>query len=291
MVTGGTGLGLTISRQFAHLMNGDISATSVLGQGSTFFVHLPVQIVEAASILPPAPQRQLVGLAPGQPTYRILIVDDQPENRLLLTRLMTQLEMDIREATNGQEAVELCQQWQPHLVWMDIRMPVLNGYEATQKICALSTEQPPVVVALTAQASMSDRTLALSSGCNDFVTKPFNENDLYAKMTEYLNLQFVYAEAPQFSGSHAGSHGSTTQSASAPLTAESLAENLAEMPTDWLNALYSAAQVCDEEEIEYLLQQIPDSHAPLAHSLRKLTHDYQFGQIKHLLQDKIDRNC
>ena len=280
MVTGGTGLGLTISRQFAQLMNGEISVTSLLGQGSTFFVHLPVQIVAASSVPAPAPRRQLVGLAPGQPTYRVLIVDDQPENRLLLTRLMTQLGMDIQEATNGEEAVMLCQQWQPHLIWMDIRMPVLNGYEATQQICSLSADQPPIVIALTAQASMSDRNLAVASGCNDFITKPFNENLLYDKMAEHLDLQFVYAETPSISGSHC----SISQSTSEPLTPESLAD----MPADWLAALYNAAQVCDEEDIEQLLQMIPDSHASIAHQLRQLTHDYQFGQIKYLLQDKIE---
>ncbi|GAB1543571.1 PAS domain S-box protein [Scytonema sp. NUACC21] len=278
MTSGGTGLGLTISRRLARLMNGDISVSSILGQGSTFFVHFPVRIAEATSVPCSKSQRQLIGLVPGQPTYRILIVDDRAENRLLLTRLMTQLGMEIREATNGQEAIALWQQWQPHLIWMDIRMPVLNGYEATQQIRNLCAEQSPVVIALTAQASMSDRTLALASGCNDFVIKPFDENLLYSKMAEYLNLQFVYAESQERSDAHPAT---TTQNTPTVLTSQSLCA----MSADWLAALYTAAQICDEEEIEQLLEQIPGSQAPLANQLRQLAHDYQFGQIKLLLQE------
>ena len=284
VAVGGTGLGLTISRQFAQLMNGGISVRSRLGQGSTFCFWMPSQISAAVSVPAVEPQRQLIGLVPGQPTYRILIVDDQPENRLLLTRLMAQLGMEIREAIDGQEAVTLWQQWQPHLIWMDIRMPILDGYGATQQIRALAAEQQPsavtpIIIALTAQASKSDRTLALASGCNDFIVKPFKENLLYDKMAEYLNLQFVYAENLQLSGSQ----DLSAQTASPTL----VAEQLSAMPPEWLTALHLAAQACDEEEIEQLLEQIPEAHTTLAKQISQLTHDYQFGQIKRLLQD----NC
>ncbi|GAB1541675.1 hypothetical protein NUACC21_43470 [Scytonema sp. NUACC21] len=277
MTSGGTGLGLTISRRLARLMNGDISVSSILEQGSTFFVRLPIQIAEAASVPSPKQERSPIGLVPGQPTYRILIVDDRAENRLLLRTLMTQVGMEIQEATNGQEAIALCQQWLPHLIWMDIQMPILNGYKATQVIRSFSTEQSPVIIALTAQASMSDRTLAHASGCNDFVIKPFNENLIYEKMAEYLNLQFVYRESQERLDAHPVT---TTQNTSFVLTSESFSV----MSADWLAALYSTTQICDEEEIEQLLQQIPDSHASLANQLRQLAYNYQFEQIKHLLQ-------
>lgn len=278
MASGGTGLGLTISRRLARLMNGDISVSSVVGKGSTFFVRLPIQIPSRGSVPASKQERQLIGLVPGQPKYRILIVDDLAENRLLLTTLMTQLGMEIREATNGQEAIALWQQWQPHLIWMDLRMPVLDGYEATQKIRALSTGKFPVVIALTAQASTSNRTLALASGCNDFVIKPFDENFLYRKMAEYLNLQFFYTESQEGSDDRSIT---TAQNTSTVLTAQ----NLSVMGADWLTALYTAAQIGDEEEIEQLLQDIPDSHAPLANQLKQLARDYQFGAIKLLIQE------
>ncbi len=278
ITTGGTGLGLTISRRLARLMKGDIWVRSALGQGSTFIVQLPIQVVEEADIPPVVPQRQLIGLAPGQPAYRVLIADDQPENRSLLTRLMTQLGMKVREATNGQEAVALCQQWQPHLIWMDIRMPVLDGYEATRQIRALPIQQVPIL-ALTAQSSNSDRDLALDYGCDDYVIKPFDENLLYDKMAEFLKLQFVYADPIQTPSLH------SLPSKAITLTAESFSD----MPADWLKALYNAAQACDEDEIEQLLQAISDANPTLATQLSQLTHDYQFGQIKYLLREYCDR--
>ncbi len=269
----GTGLGLTISRRFARAMGGDITVTSQLGQGSRFRLSLPLD--PGAANQPPltAAQRQFGGVAPNQPSYRILVVDDDPNNRLLLSALMTQLGMTVQTATNGLAAVECWQQWRPHLIWMDLRMPLMDGYEATDQIRQreLQTAEHTIIIALTAQSLLRDRTLAIAAGCDDFVTKPFDENWLFDKMTQYLNLQIIY----------------TTETASsspcppAPFTPTQLAA----MPAEWLAALYNAAQVCDEEAIDQLLQEIPTAQAALAVHLQQLTHDYQFGQIKRLLRD------
>lgn len=191
----GTGLGLTISRRLVQLMDGDITVQSVLGQGSIFQFAIPMQRVADEMIPAIAPELRIMRLSPGQPAYRILVVDDQPDNRLLLVQLFKQLGLDVKAAMTGQEAIERWRQWQPHLIWMDIRMPGLNGHEATRRIRAEEQRQktaaPAVIIALTAQASEDDRILALAAGCNDYVTKPFQEKAMFAKMTEYLKLQFV----------------------------------------------------------------------------------------------------
>jgi PAS domain S-box-containing protein len=304
---GGTGLGLTISRHFVELMGGHISVHSNPGQGSLFEIRLPVQVTQGADVSSIEPSHPLMELAADQPSYRILVVDDQLENRMLLVQLMSRLGMEVQEAANGEEAVRLWQQWQPHLIWMDIQMPVVDGYEATRQIRFLETQtqasekfnqnikqyvsrdalqanqnglQSTIIIALTAYASKGDRNLTLVAGCNDFVTKPFTENLLYDKMAEYLGLRFLDAD-------HASANLPSAQVADGQ-TAESLAkswgESLAAMPLDWLCALNLAAQLCDEDDVKLLIQQIPETHAALAKQLNHLVHDYQFEKIRQLLQ-------
>ncbi len=270
---GGTGLGLTISRHFVELMRGKISVHSTLGQGSLFQVQIPVQLAQPNHLSVPKSQRQVVGLTPGQPLYRILVVDDRLENRLILVKLLAQVGLEVREAENGQEAIAQWQQWRPHLIWMDIRMPIIDGYEATRQIReleqSLGDDQATVtkIIALTAQASMSDRTLTLVSGCDDFVSKPFRAGMLYEKLAEHLGISFIYADNPL-----------DARTGDRNLTPESLAV----MSPDWIRALYHAAQLGDEEEVEQVLQHIPEDFADLAHQLSRLAYNYQFTQIKQL---------
>jgi len=138
----GTGLGLSISQRFVQLMGGKISVTSPApstnakegGPGALFEFNIYYEPAEVISERPVKVAPQIIGLETNQPDYRILIADDVEDNRRLLVNLLEPLGFKVREVVNGQEAVAAWAAWQPHLIWMDMRMPVMDGYEATRQI-------------------------------------------------------------------------------------------------------------------------------------------------------------
>lgn len=278
----GTGLGLTISRKLVQFMGGELTVQSVLGQGSTFQFTLPVEVATEAQGCEGLGDRMAIGLAPHQPPYRILVVDDQHENRLLVRHLCHRVGLSVLEATTGQEALSVWQQWRPHLIWMDIRLPDLDGEEVTRRIRATeeqslvnaSAEAPTVIVALTAQALVGDRDLALAAGCDDYISKPFPEEMLFRKMTEHLGVEFIYADAPL---------------KNFPVEKPLLPEDLGVMPRDWVIALYEIAPSCEEMAVMQLIEQIPSDYSSLRQGLETLTYDFEFNKLMDLAKSYLDQ--
>ena len=283
--TCGTGLGLTISRKLLELMGGEISVSSTLEQGSTFTFTLPVCPISGVNVTPEENNRFVIGLAPGQPHHRILVVDDRAENRLLMVRLLTQLGLEVKEATNGQEAVQIWQEWQPDLTWMDIRMPVLDGYEATKQIRAREDGHNSIIIALTAQASQSDRARSFAAGCNDYISKPFREQTVFLKMAQYLGLEYVYQSEETENGERGTNPLSSYLSSVTSGVSDSLDPTiLATLPEVWLLELEDAALCGNDLAIFELVDQLSSELAEFGTHLTELANQYQFEKILNLIQ-------
>lgn len=197
---GGTGLGLTISRNLAQLLGGDLIATSELGKGSIFKLIIPIQYENKSAfeqIQEPAsadPQPDSVSSIESQAesveekvndkhTKTILIVEDTELNINFLTQLLED-DYNLLIAKDGAQGVSMAQQNNPDLILMDISLPIMDGYEATRHIRTTSPSTP--IIGLSAYAMTGDAEKAKQAGCNDYLTKPINKEILIKKIKDYL---------------------------------------------------------------------------------------------------------
>ena len=269
----GTGLGLPISQQFVRIMGGDISVESKLGQGTNFTFNIQVNLVTESDEPEKSSTKQVIGLEAGQQIYRILIVEDVVENRQLLIEILKPLGFETREASNGKEGMALHATWKPHLILMDMLMPIMDGYEATRQIKQSPEGQETIIIALTASAFEEQRQVILSTGCDDFICKPFREDVLFDKIAHHLKLRYIYEEEK------------SSTSVSAPIPPKILtAHDLSVMPIDWLVNLYQAAICVDDSGILELINQIPESEASLANALTDLVENFRIDIIIDLTQ-------
>ncbi|MEQ9358309.1 PAS domain S-box protein [Coleofasciculus chthonoplastes] len=266
----GTGLGLAISRRFVQLMGGDITIDSTPGQGTIVKFDIPIGIVPQDQIPRPSLSQQVIGIAPDQPSYRILVVEDQWTNRQALVKFLESLGLDVREAENGQVAVAIWEKWHPDLIWLDMRMPVMDGYEVTKMIKSHHRGKTTVIVALTASAFDEERTTILEVGCDDFVAKPFRTDTILEKMEQHLGLRYRYENA--------------TPSPSDTDTPILTPEDLKVMPTNWIAQLHQAAIQLNSKQIIQLIQQIPPEQRLFAKALTNLVNNFRCDVIMDIAQ-------
>jgi PAS domain S-box-containing protein len=274
---GGTGLGLALSHQFVRLMGGHLSARSTPGEGSCFSFILPLPAVAGAVTVTDPTQAGVLGLEPGQPVCRVLIVDDLADNRAPLRALLETLNpqppvLELREAANGQEAVDLWEVWQPHLLFMDMRMPVLSGEEATRQIRSRQAARPgavpSVIVALTANALAEQREWMLASGCDACVCKPFQAEELCGLMKRLVGLRFLGTDDPTPRPS---------------LARAELIGRLATTPEPWRSELREAVGLGDFERINTLLDALRGTDPALGAVLGQWAYNFDLDAFSKLL--------
>ena len=180
----GTGLGLTISSNYVRLMGGELLLESQVGCGTTAHFEIPARIATSAPT--PEVRRPIGVVSPGPSPWRILVADDGWAMRHLIQRLLGPLGFEVREVCDGSEAVALWKEWHPHLIWMDLRMPVMDGFEATRRIKAAPDGKATIIIAVTASSFEDPRAAAREAGCDGFLRKPFDDTDLFDFLHQYL---------------------------------------------------------------------------------------------------------
>jgi signal transduction histidine kinase/DNA-binding NarL/FixJ family response regulator len=266
----GTGLGLPITKQYINLMGGNLSFTSELNKGTLFRIEFPVGKVSETDVIAIEPEkREVVGLAPNQMLYKLLIVDDNADGRLLLKKILQPLGFQLREACNGLEAVDIFQQWHPHLIWMDIRMPVMDGKEATRQIRTLPGGKDTIVVALTASVFEDNRSELFAAGADTFISKPFRIEEVFSCLHQYLKVEFIYQQ---------------TEASANELPVPMLTECFKNLPSSLKSQLHNAAAALDIEQTTNAIEQIKSLEPNIAARLQQSLEQMDFQAILDLCE-------
>ncbi len=255
--------------------NGENCCHRALGQGTHFAFDLPILPAPAADEQPL--REEVIGLSPGQPSYRLLVVEDQPDSRYFLVKLLQSVGFDVREAVNGQDALEMLSSWRPHLVWMDLHLPLMDGYETARRMKADPNGHEVIVIALTASSNFErEHERALSAGCDDFVYKPVPAAVIFDKLAatrRTLRLPNVVSLPAETASS---------------LSTETLRTMLLTMPADWIADLRQAALSADADWIATLCSGMATDRGALCDALQQYVQQYRFDTIQDLTQQVID---
>jgi signal transduction histidine kinase/DNA-binding NarL/FixJ family response regulator len=260
----GTGLGLSISREYIRFLGGDISVSSELGKGSTFHVSLTTAMGCAADRPENELSSRIIGIEEKHSFFRILVVDDKSTNRDLLVEILSRVGFEVKEAVNGLQAIELCNTFNPHLVMMDIRMPVMDGVTATQKIKSDSINNKITIIAVSASALEDQRIRVLEHGADAFIRKPFKENVVLEEIKKHLHLNYIYSD---------------TTSATEISNQKTSFDAIKHLPIDLIKKMQLATEGGYHKELLTLIETIDGIDPATANALRRLADEYDYDQL------------
>lgn len=266
----GTGLGLAISQAFVRLMgDGCITVSSELNRGSLFRFDIPIEVAPEQERVEIAPPKRVKALTAGQPPYRILVADDDTDGRTALVRLLKLVGFEVQEAINGKQTVAISSEWHPHVILMDLRMPEMDGYEATQQI---KRHNPDIAIIATTSNAFEQANNAEFDG---FLLKPLQTDLLFEIIARHIAVRYEYGEAPNVS--------------SRPLfDAAKFRELLRAQSLSWRQRLHHYAIAGNKTQIVRMVGEIDQQHKGLADNLRNLMAAYRFDTLISLLEQDID---
>jgi len=266
----GTGLGLALSKELAILMGGDISVTSEVGIGSIFTFEVMIRKGSAEAIETTISKR-VIGIADRKEPCRILAVDDKDENLKVVVSLLKLVGFETMEAINGKDAIEKYETWNPHLILMDMRMPVMDGYEATRRIKETEKGKNTPIVALTASAFEDERKKIEALGMQGYIRKPFKESELFGTMAKILHLDYIYED-------ELGDPSQVQPSGKALVS-----EDVHRLQPELIIKMAEAISIADLDLFVDLVNSIGPEHAEIAKKLMELAHNYEYGSLQQLL--------
>ena len=269
----GSGLGLALSRELAILMGGDISLKSEVGKGSVFTFNVEIQMGKAGDVQNITRKRVLC-IDNGENVYRILVVDDKEENLQVVVNLLNMVGFETLEAVNGEDAIAKFEAWDPHLVLMDLRMPVMDGYEATRRIRSIEKGKRIPIIALTASSFEDERKKSMALGMQGHIRKPFRESELFGTIGNVLGIKFIYEdELP--------SDKETYESDS-----ETIAEDIAKLPDKLIKQIQDAVAVADLGLLIELISTIDSGKPELTKYLTNLANNFDYDYLEKVVRKK-----
>ncbi|OGM05829.1 MAG: hypothetical protein A2008_02440 [Candidatus Wallbacteria bacterium GWC2_49_35] len=266
----GTGLGLAITQQYINLLGGSISVMSEPGKGSKFTFTIAFAPVDDAQIQTSTPSRGRVLEIENACNYKVLIVEDQLDNRLLMRNLLMPFRFDLREAADGREGVHMFEEWRPHIIFIDRRMPVLDGLSAVREMRKAAGPADAVIIAVTAHAFREERQQMIDVGCDAFISKPFSADAIYDVIEKYLKVRVIRAEEE--------TDGRKVREELDP-------EELLKLPDTLLREMEDALIRLDRKRIDEIIGQVTLNNASLGKKLGQYASRFDYTAILEALQN------